>query len=117
MFPLKIRTLEAQDNFGTSEDGLLSEYVLDALANLLGCGDGVGSVANNQEQLLNTLFILSPLPIIHHDPQHLEGKQENALIHSYSCIFISYFYFVIFFLYVHLHLSSQAFLYSNFLIF
>ena len=82
MFPLQIRTLEAQDNYGTSEDGLLSEFTMDALCNLLGCGDGVGSVANSQEQLVNTLIILSPLPLIHHDPLHLEGSALSAETHG-----------------------------------
>lgn len=72
LFPLQPRTLTAQDNFGTSEDGLLTEYQFDALSNLLGFGE-IGTPVNNQEQQVQTLLIVSPLPVVHHDPQLLEG--------------------------------------------
>ena len=72
MFPLQLRTLSAQDNYGTSEDSLLSEYVFDSLLSLLGSGS-TGSAAGTQESGLNTIVIVSPLPLIHNDPQLIEG--------------------------------------------
>jgi len=81
LFPLQPRPLSAQDNFGTTEDGLLTEYQFDALSNLLGFGE-VGSPLNNQEQQLQTLLIASPLPVVHHDPQLLEGTFLSAESHG-----------------------------------
>jgi len=72
LFPLQPRPLTAQDNFGTTEDGLLTEYQFDALSNLLGLGE-VGTPVNNQEHQVQTLLIVSPLPVVHLDPQLLEG--------------------------------------------
>ena len=77
MFPLQLRTLSSQDNFGTSEDGLLSEYVFDSLRTLLDCGN-VSSPVGNQESGICTLVIISPLPVVHHDPQLLEGTFVTA---------------------------------------
>ena len=77
LFPLQIRTITAQDNYGTSEDGLLSEYLFDSLNTLLGFGN-IGSSINNQEQQVQTLVLISPLPLVHHDPQFLEGTFLNT---------------------------------------
>ena len=36
IFPLSLQVLHAQDSFGTAEDGLLSEFLFDALSTILG---------------------------------------------------------------------------------
>ncbi len=80
-FTLQPRPIIAQDNFGTSEDGLISEYQFDALATLLGLGQ-VSSPSNNQEHSLQTLLVVSPLPVVHDDPQLLEGTFLSSEAHG-----------------------------------
>lgn len=69
VFPLRLRVVHAQDSFGTAEDGLLPEEVFVSLCSLLGHNEasGGGSYVNSQENLIDTLVVVSPLPVVLHD--------------------------------------------------
>jgi len=73
VFSVHLRTINAQDNFGTSEDGLLPDPWFASLSALLGQGQSAGSAMNNQEHLLDTLILVSPLAIVADDAALIEG--------------------------------------------
>jgi hypothetical protein len=84
VMPMRLRSLFAQDSYGTTEDGLLSEFFFDSLSSLLGLSNSMGSPVNNQEYLVDTLVLVSPLPLIHDDPALVEGTFVGSAVRGMS---------------------------------
>ena len=88
VMPMRLRSLFAQDSYGTTEDGLLSEFFFDSLSSLLGLSTSMGSPVNNQEYLVDTLVLVSPLPLIHDDPALVEGTCSVILLFFLLFLFV-----------------------------
>ena len=75
VLPLRIRVVTSQDSFGTSEDGLLPEEFFSTLSALLGHNESASSSrhVNAQENMVDTLVLVSPLPLVSLDFSLAEG--------------------------------------------